>query len=147
MSEQSYATHRRFVPGYHFVTFGILVINLLWSFYRLFWPLPDVPLFDRLLAVAVAFALPMIALYARTFPLKAQDRLIRLEERLRLEKLLPEDLKPRLGELRPGHLVALRFAGDAEVADLVRKVLAGDLKTQDEIKKAIRTWRADHLRM
>ena len=147
MSEQSYATHRRFVPGYHFVTFGILVINLLWSLFRLFWPLGDAPLFDRLLAVAVAFALPMIALYARTFPLKAQDRLIRLEERLRLEKLLPEDLKPRLGELRPGHLVALRFAGDAEVADLVRKVLAGDLKTQDEIKKAIRTWRADHLRM
>jgi hypothetical protein len=147
MSEQSYATHRRYVAGYHFVAAGILTLNFLWSVYRLFWPLADVSLFDRLLAVAVAVALVLLLLYARSFPLRAQDRVIRLEERLRLEARLPADLKPRIGELRPGQLVALRFASDEEVADLVRKVLAGDLKTQDDIKKAIRTWRADHLRM
>jgi len=147
MSEQSYANHRRFVPAYHYVAAGILAVNFLWALYRLFWPLPGVPVFDRLLAVAVALALALVLLYARTFPLKAQDRVIRLEERLRLERLLPEDLKQRLGELRTGHFVALRFAGDAEVTDLVRKVLAGDLKTQDDIKKAIGSWRADHLRV
>lgn len=147
MSEQTYATHRRFVPPYHFVTVPILTINLGWSIYRAVQPLPGVPVFDSLLAVAVAAALILVMLYARTFPLKAQDRVIRLEERLRLEKLLPEDLKPRIGELRPSQLVALRFASDGEVADLVRKVLSGGLATQNDIKKAIRTWRADYLRV
>lgn len=147
MEAQSLANHRRFVPAYHYVATGIFTVNLLWALYRLFWPLPGVPLFDRLLAVAVAVALAIVLLYARTFPLKAQDRVIRLEERLRLERLLPADLKPRLAELRTGHFVALRFASDDEIADLTRKVLAGDLKTQADIKGAIRNWRADYLRV
>lgn len=147
MREQSYASHVRIVPAYHYLAAGIVTINFLWSLYRLFWPLPGTPVFDRLLAVAVALALGLVLLYARTFPLRAQDRVIRLEERLRLERLLPEDLRPRIPELRTRHLIALRFAGDDEVADLTRKVLAGDLKALDDIKRAIRNWRADHLRM
>ena len=79
--------------------------------------------------------------------LRAQDRVIRLEESLRLERLLPEDLKPRIEELRTRHFVGLRFASDEEVADLTRKILAGDLKTAEDIKRAVRSWRADHLRM
>lgn len=149
MAEQSYASHRKFVPGFHFVAVPILFINLLWSLYRLFWGYPglEVPVFDRVLAVAVAVALALIALYARIFPLKAQDRVIRLEEWIRMERLLPADLKPRIKDLRHGQFVALRFASDEELPELTRAVLDGELKTQNEIKQRIRSWRADHFRV
>jgi uncharacterized protein DUF6526 len=147
MAEQNYANHAKYVPGFHFVTFGILTINLIWSLFRLFWGVPGTPLPDRLLNVAVAVALALMAWYLRVFPLKAQDRVIRLEETLRLERLLPADLKPRIGELRPGQLIALRFAGDDELPDLTRAVLAGEVTAPGEIKKRVRSWRADHFRM
>jgi len=142
--QQDFRTHKKFVPGFHFVAFGILVVNLLWSLYRLFTG--TAPAFDRVLAALVAFALILIAFYARVFALGAQDRVIRLEERLRLAELLPADLKPRIGELSRGQLIALRFAGDAEVAALVRKVLDEKITNREEIKKLIREWRADHFR-
>lgn len=144
---QSYANHRRFVPLYHYVGFGILTINLLWSLYRLIWSLPGVPFFDRFLSVAVAFALLIILLYARVFALAAQDRVIRLEETLRMERLLPADLKARIPELTRGQLIGLRFASDEELADLVRKVLDGKIRKADEIKKMVRNWRVDWLRV
>jgi hypothetical protein len=147
MAEQNYANHAKFVPGFHFVTFGILVINLIWSLVRLFWVLPGTNFFDRLLSVAVAVALALMAWYLRVFPLKAQDRVIRLEETLRLERLLPADLRPRIGDLRPGQLIALRFASDEELPDLTRAVLAGEVTAPGEIKKRVRSWRADHFRM
>jgi Family of unknown function (DUF6526) len=147
MAEQTYATHRRFVPGYHFVAFGILTINLIWSLFRLFRGLPDVPFFDRLLGVAVAVALLLVTFYTRVFPLRAQDRVIRLEETRRLERLLPPDLKPRIGELRMGQLIALRFAGDEELPELTRTVLDQGIRDREAIKKMVLSWRADHLRM
>jgi hypothetical protein len=147
MPEQSFATHRKFVPGYHYVLYGVLTVNLVWAMYRLCWSLPGVPLFDRILAVAMALAFMLLALYARTFPLKVQDRLIRLEETQRMERLLPPDLRARAGELRTGQLVALRFASDAELPELTRAVLDEKIATQNEIKKRIRSWRADHFRM
>lgn len=146
MVEQSYATHRKFVPLYHFVAFGILTINLIWSLFRLVRGLPEVPFFDRLLGVAVAFALLLVCLYARVFALRAQDRVIRLEETLRMERLLPADLKPRIGELRASQLIALRFAGDEELSELTRTVLDKGIRDRGEIKKMVRSWRADHLR-
>jgi hypothetical protein len=147
MPEQSYANHTRYVPGFHFATFGILAINLIWSLFRLVKGLPEVPFFDRLLSVAVAVALLLMAWYLRTFPLKAQDRVIRLEETLRLERLLPADLRPRIGELRGGQLIALRFASDEELPELTRTVLDQGIRKPDEIKKMIRNWRADNWRM
>lgn len=147
MSEQSFANHSKFVPGFHFVASFILLVNLAWSIFRLFWPLPGVPVFDRLLAVAVAVALGLMLWYLRTFPLKAQDRVIRLEETLRMERLLPADLRPRIGELRPGQFVALRFASDEELPELTRAVLDGGLRDQKAIKQRIRGWRADHFRL
>jgi Family of unknown function (DUF6526) len=141
---QDLRTHRKLVPGFHFVTFGILAVNFLWSLYRLFTG--AAPVFDRVLATLVAFALILLAWYARTFPLAAQDRVIRLEERLRLAELLPADLKPRIGELTRGQLIALRFAGDAEIASLVRKVLDEKITNREDIKKLIKEWRADHFR-
>jgi hypothetical protein len=144
---QNFANHPKFVPGYHFVAFGILAINLLWSLYRLVSGLPGVPFFDRLLGFAVAVALVLLAWYARVFPLKAQDRVIRLEEVLRLERLLPPDLRPRIGDLRTGQLIALRFASDAELPELTRAVLDRGITTPKEIKKMVGSWRGDYLRM
>lgn len=148
MAEQSYAKHVKWVPGYHFVAGGILAVNLLWSIYRAFRPaLEGTPVFDRLLGVAVAAALLLLLWYLRVFPLGAQDRVIRLEETLRLQRLLPPDLQARIGELRRGHFIALRFASDEELPGLVRGVLDGRLANPDDIKKAIRSWRADHFRL
>jgi hypothetical protein len=142
--QQDLRSHRRYVPAFHFVTLGILAVNFLWSLYRLFTG--AAPAFDRVLATLVAFALLLLAFYARTFALAAQDRVIRLEERLRLAELLPADLKPRIGELSRSQLIALRFAGDAELAALVRKVLDEKITNREDIKKLIKEWRADHFR-
>ena len=73
--------------------------------------------------------------------------MIRLEERLRLANILPADLKARIGELSTGQLIALRFASDAEVTELTREVLAGDIQDKKAIKGKIKSWRADHLRV
>lgn len=150
IAKQSFANHRKYVPGFHFVTFALLAINLIWALFRLFYGLMDagvLGVIDRVVNLAVAVALVLLAWYLRTFPLKAQDRVIRLEETLRLERLLPPDLRPRIGDLRPGQLVALRFASDAEIPELTRSVLEGKLKSSDEIKQQVRSWRADHFRM
>ncbi|HEY2738822.1 MAG TPA: DUF6526 family protein [Thermoanaerobaculia bacterium] len=142
---QNFQNHRKYVPMFHFVTLGILAINLLWSAYRLFTGAG--PIFDRILAVLVAFALAVLAFYARTFALGAQDRVIRLEERLRLARILPADLQPRINDLSSGQLIALRFASDAETTDLVRKILAENITKRDDIKKLIKDWRTDHFRL
>jgi len=141
---QDYKTHRMYVPWFHFVTFGILVLNLVWSLVRVFsgsgW------LGDRIMAFLVALALILVAFYARTFVLKVQDRVIRLEEQVRLGEILPDDLRPRIPELSPGQLIALRFASDAEAPGLVRKVLDEKIASREAIKKLIKDWRADHFR-
>jgi hypothetical protein len=87
-----------------------------------------------------------VLLAARLMALKVQDRVIRLEERLRLARVLPADLQGSIETLRTGHLVALRFAPDDEVVELVRQVVAGKLNNQKEIKMAVRNWRPDYLR-
>lgn len=94
----------------------------------------------------MAFAFVGTALYARLFALTVQDRVIRLEMRLRLERLLPADLKSRIPELSPDQFVSLRFAGDAELPALVREVLDKNLTDRKQIKQKIRDWQADHLR-
>ena len=94
-----------------------------------------------------ALALGVTLLYVRTNSLIVQNRVIRLEERLRLERLLPADLQPRIPELSLAQLVALRFASDAELADLTRQVLDGTITEKDEIKKRVKNWRADWLRV
>ena len=140
-SEQSYENHSRLVPGFHFLTVGILVINLVWSVVRLVRDLS----IDSVVALLVAVALILLAFYARTFVLTVQNRVIRLEERMRLERLCP-DLKGQLHELTPGQLIALRFASDAELPALTRRVLDERITDRKVIKKAIQSWRADHLR-
>lgn len=139
---QSFENHARLVPGFHFVTFGILVLNLAGAVYRLIRAFSG----EALLGAALAFALILLFFYARIFALTVQDRVIRLEERLRMERLLPDDLKARIGEFSPGQLVALRFASDAELAGLARRVLDEKIEDRKAIKRMVQTWRPDFLR-
>ncbi len=139
---QTYANHLRFVPLFHYVLSLLLLVNLGWAGWRLFRgrSLGDV------VALLTAVALVLLFYYARDFPLRVQDRLIRLEERLRLAQVLPAELRERIAELTPEQLIALRFAADEELAELVPRVLDGGLRGRTEIKKAIKHWRPDDYR-
>jgi len=139
---QSFANHRRIVPLYHVGVFGILAINFIWRTIAVIRVFSWTALLDNFVAVALLG----IFFYTRIFALTVQDRVIRLEMRLRLREILPADLKGRIEELSPGQLVALRFAGDAEMADLIREVLTNNLHNRDEIKRRVKDWKADNLR-
>ncbi|HKF43418.1 MAG TPA: DUF6526 family protein [Thermoanaerobaculia bacterium] len=139
---QNFANHRRIVPLYHVGIFGVLAINFIWRVVALVrWPS-----WTGGLDALVAAALLGIFFYARIFALTVQDRIIRLEMRLRLREILPGDLKGRIEELTPGQLIGLRFASDAEMADLVREVLTNNLHNRDDIKRRVKNWKADDLR-
>jgi hypothetical protein len=139
---QSFATHTQWTPFYHYFTSPMAGIFFTWSTMRLI----DHPNVDTAYAFVGSLAVLACALMLRVSALKVQDRVIRLEERLRFARILPADLQARIEELRPSHLVALRFASDAEVADLVRKVLANPQMSQKDIKLLVRDWRADYFR-
>jgi hypothetical protein len=140
---QTYASHRRYIPAFHFFVLPVLLGNIIVAIVRLV----RAPTLSTTWGLLVALAIGIGIAYARFMPLRAQDRVIRLEERNRLERLLPADLRGRIGELTPSQLIALRFAPDDEVADLVRRSLSGELKGSGEIKRAIRNWRGDYLRV
>ena len=140
---QTYQNHTRWVPGYHFLTMPILALNLVWNLYRLVTSFSFETVVGVLLAVAIAFGV----LFARIFALAAQDRVIRLEERMRMQALLPDDLKPRINDFTTGQLIALRFASDGELPDLARRVLDEQIAKQKPIKEAIKVWRPDYQRV
>ena len=142
-TEQNFANHTQQLPPLYTAAALVLAVNLLWTL----WILVRFPSFASALAVLTAAALIVVGLYARTNALVVQNRVIRLEERLRLASLLPADLQARIGELSTGQLIALRFSSDAEVAELTREVLAGDIQDKKVIKGKIRNWRADFLRV
>jgi len=139
---QTYKKHARLFPLYHFFVLPVLAIN----FFNSIRHVVHRPMRDTAWEVVVAFALVMLALSARVMVLAVQDRLIRLEMRLRLRTLLPAELQGRLMELTHKQLVALRFASDQEMPSLVADVLSGKLPTQKAIKQRIQDWQADHLR-
>jgi hypothetical protein len=143
MAEQNFANHVRWVPGFHYFVMPVIALNFGWSIYH--WKVAGSSL-DAFINVLTAAALLLLMLYARTFALTVQNRVIRLEERIRLERLLPEDLKPRVGEFTSGQLVAMRFACDAELPALARKVLADNIQEGKAIKQMVQAWRADYLR-
>jgi len=140
---QDLQNHVRFVPLYHLVLSLLLLLNLVLRVRALLPGFTE----PRLADLCVALALLLLFFYARQFPVTAQDRVIRLEMRLRMERLLPADLAGRFDEFETQQLVALRFAGDGELAGLARRVLAGELKSNTQIKQQIRDWRADWLRV
>jgi len=143
MAEQNFANHVRWVPGFRYFVMPVMGLNFGWSIYR--WKLAGFSL-DGFIGVLTAAALILLMFYSRIFALTVQNRVIRLEERLRLERLLPEDLKPRIGEFTSGQLVAMRFAGDTELPALARKVLTEKNQEGKTIKQMVQTWRADYLR-
>jgi hypothetical protein len=139
----NYATHRKYVKPYHVVGLALMLLYLLWALYQVIFRFSLHNLGDLVLGIVVLLALA----YARIFPLQVQDRLIYLEQDQRLRRLLPEELHPRLGEINKRHRVALRFAADDEIPALVERILAGELKTDDAIKRAIKVWVPDPLRV
>lgn len=143
MAEQNLANHGKFFPPFHFFVIPVMVINLIWSIYR--WVVAGFSLdgFGRILfaaALAVGFA------SVRRMALTVQDRVIRLEERLRYERVLPADLKSRIGEFTVTQLIALRFASDAELPALARKVLDDKIDERKAIKQMVKSWKPDYLR-
>ena len=139
---QTHKNHARFYPPFHFFVAPVLLINL----FVAGWQLYQQPSAATAWGLVMAFAFFMLAFVARTMALTVQDRLIRLEMRLRLQPLLPPDLLARCGEITRAQFVALRFASDAELPDLVRDVLAGKLETQKAIKERVRNWEPDYFR-
>jgi hypothetical protein len=139
---QNFQNHTRVVPLYHMFVFGVFLINLGNSIYRLV----KFATWASLVNFLLALALIVLFFYVRVFVLSVQDRVIRLEMRLRLAELLPADLRPRIPEFSLGQLVALRFACDAELPALARKVLDEKLSDSKAIKRLVKDWQADYLR-
>ena len=133
---------------FHFVLMPILVINFVSRIVELIRHLDGGTndLIRLAAGVVIGFAFVLTAFKARTYALKAQDRVIRLEERGRMMTILPEALRPRISELTPGQFVALRFASDGELTELVRAAVDKKLSPK-EIKQGIRNWRADDFRV
>ena len=141
---QTYANHAKMVPLFHYLTLPVLLINLIWSSYQVFAQSFSA---TSLIAFSVAVSILLTAFFARVFALKVQDRVIRLEEQLRLQALLPDDLKGRIHDYTTEQLIALRFASDAELTVLARKVLDDDLADRNSIKELIEVWKPDNERV
>jgi hypothetical protein len=143
MAEQNFANHTKFFPPFHFFLLPVLLINLGVQLHwmKVFWFS-----YTGIFGVLMALALIVGFLTARMFALSVQDRVIRLEERLRYQRLLPEDLQPRIEEFTVAQLVSLRFASDAELPALARKVLDEKLQERKVIKKLVKNWKPDYLR-
>lgn len=136
---QTYQTHRKMVPLFHFVTLPVLLGNILLMAYHVVQAPGLASVWGLLMAVAIFLG----ALFARVFALAAQDRVIRLEERLRLRELLPQEMKARIPEFTREQLIGLRFASDAELPDLAAAVLRDNVQKRDQVKKLVKHWRAD----
>jgi Family of unknown function (DUF6526) len=131
MSEtQNYQNHTRWFPLVHFVLFPLLLVNLIWHCVRTYQDFS----WDRAEFILVSIILILLSFAARLQPLKAQDRVIRLEEQLRYANVLPKDLAEKAGKLRAGQMIALRFASDAELPDMVQRTLNGEFATSKEIR-------------
>jgi len=140
---QNYKNHAKLVPGFHYVGSVLLLGLIIWSIARLAMR----PSWGAASFLAVVISLNLIAFYARAFALGVQDRVIRLEERMRMERVLPDDLKARIMEVTTDQLIGLRFAPDEELADLTRRALDGELADRKAIKMAVKNWRPDYQRI
>jgi hypothetical protein len=139
---QDFKNHVKWDPPFHFFLAPVGLVTVCIGIYQL----TQRQTFADIWFLVVALAFLILIFKMRIYSLKVQDRVIRLEERLRLMTLLPGPLQSRILELSEGQLVALRFASDAEVASLVDKTLANQWKPK-EIKQAIVNWKADYHRV
>lgn len=143
MNPQTFTNHTRWHAPFHFFIVPVMLINFVWSVVDLF----IAPGWYTGRWAVVSIALLMLTILVRINPLRAQDRVIRLEERLRCQRVLSPALAQQIEALSTGQLIALRFAPDEELEELVSAVLSGSLARPVDTKKAIRNWRADYLRV
>jgi Family of unknown function (DUF6526) len=139
---QNFENHAKLVPAFHFFVLPVLLFNLIWSIVRAVRSFSA----DSAVSAVVALAFFLLGLFARMFALAVQDRVIRLEMRLRMQQLLPQELRPRIPDFTVDQLVSLRFASDAELPGLARKVLDEKLTQRKAIKRLIQNWQGDYLR-
>jgi len=139
---QTFENQVRVVPAYHMYGFGVFLVNFVWRLVQL----KDGITFASIMNVLIAAAFILLFFYARVFTLTVQDRVIRLEMRMRLERLLSPDLRSRIPEFTVPQLVSLRFASDDELPGLARQVLDEKLNDRKTIKRRIKNWQADFLR-
>ena len=140
---QTYDNHAKLVPMYHFVALGLIAIYVLWSLYVVATAFSLASLMSLLFPIGVIIGL----FFARVFPLGVQDRVIRLEERSRLERLLGSEQRDAIHGMDTELLIGLRFASDGEVADLFSEIRAEGIEDRDEVKKRVKSWRADNQRI
>ncbi len=140
---QNYSNHTRWYPLFHFVVVPLLTLNFLSHLVRLIMAPSWTMAFWTLLSITLI----LLALASRLQSLTAQDRVIRLEERLRYREVLSAELAARFDDLKIGQIIALRFASDAELGGLVERTLNGEFAKPGDIKKAIKDWRGDYLRV
>jgi hypothetical protein len=143
MESQNFANHTRWHPPFHFFVLPVMLINFVWSVVTF----AKAPGRDSAWWMVVSLALTMLALFLRTYVVKLQDRIIRLEEKLRYRQLLSPALVQQTGALTIRQVVALRFAGDDELEELVSATIAGRFANTKDIKQAIQHWRADTFRV
>ncbi len=141
-STQSLKNHARLDPPYHVVLGAIMIANLIIAIVYVVRHFG----FHSVWVLVLSLGLVVLILKVRTYPLKVQDRVIRLEERLRLQSLAPAEWHTQIYRLNEGQLIALRFAGDDEVVALAKMALEENL-TRKQIKERIRNWRADDWRV
>ncbi len=139
---QTFANHTRIVPAWHLVAAPILVFNFGWAIHNVIKAQDT----GTVVALLLSIALLIMWAFSRVFVLTVQDRLIRLEMRLRMASVLPAEMRSRIPEFTVGQLVSLRFAGDDELPALARKVLDEKIVQRKAIKKLIKNWQPDEVR-
>lgn len=140
---QTFENHAKLVPLFHYVLLPMLLINLFLALYRMFTGFSLYTGWDATMAIGLI----LVAFFARVFALGAQDRVIRLEERLRMRRLFPDELKAKIDDFTMDQLAALRFASDEELPSLAKRVLDDGIGDRKTIKRMIPTWRADYQRL
>lgn len=139
---QNYENHAKRVPMF-LVSFLFITAYLLGSLYQVVVG----PSLESIISLLFAVGVMGILFMARAFPLGVQDRVIRLEERLRLESILGPEQRDTIAKMDTELLIGLRFASDSEVAGLLDTILEENIKDRKEVKKRVKAWRADHQRI
>lgn len=143
MTPQNFANHTRWHPPFHFFALPVMLINVVWAIVVFV----QAPSANSGWWIVVSLALAMLALFLRTYSIKVQDRIIRLEETLRYQQALSPALAQQCSSLTPAQVIALRFASDDELEELVSATVAGKFAKPKNIKQAIKNWRADTMRV
>ena len=140
---QTFENHTRWHPPFHFFLIPVFGLNVIFALVQLIRFLD----LDHAVWFVLSIAFVVLTFLVRINALRAQDRVIRLEEQLRYQSVLPQPLAQRAMAMSPRQIIALRFASDEELAELAQQVLDGKLTESKQIKRAVKRWRPDTLRV